>query len=70
MPVRITDAIDVMNPDRPYRVLLADGVEQRVAGETVEVYREGVFESTQRLGWLERWVRRAQIAWRSWRLER
>lgn len=58
MPVRITDAEDVMNPDRPFRVLLADGVEQRVAGDVIEISRNGVVVETKRLPWAERLGRR------------
>ena len=56
-PVRVTDAGDVMDPDRPYRLLLADRIEHRVAGDTVEVWRSGErVESLQR-SWLERRLR-------------
>ncbi len=61
MPVRITDTGDVGDPDRPFRVLLADGVEQRVAGLRIEVWREG--RLVERLGQslLERAARRVAI---------
>ena len=65
MPVRITDAEDVLNPDRPFRVLLADGVEQRVEGDRVEIYREGVLVETRRLPWAERIGRRLAGWWRA-----
>lgn len=70
MPVRISDAEDVMNPDRPFRVLLADGVEHRVEGETVEIHRRGVLERTRRLPWAERLARRLANRWRARRLAR
>jgi len=65
MPVRISDTEDIMNPDRPFRVLLASGIEHRVQGEWSEVYRDGVFVERRRLGWAERWARRLGIAWRA-----
>ncbi len=66
MPVRVTDTADLENPDRPFRVLLADDVEQRVAGERVEIYAGGVLRETKTLPWLERMARRVSI----WRRER
>ena len=70
MPVRISDAQDVMNPDRPFRVLLADGIEQRVEGERVEIYRFGVLVETRRLPWAERWARRLSNWWRARGIQR
>ncbi len=64
MPVRITDTGDVLDPDRPFRVLLAGGIEQRAAGERIEVYRDGVLLESRRLPWLERVARRGAQAWR------
>jgi hypothetical protein len=73
MPVRITDAEDVMNPDRPFRVLLADGIEHRLAGERIEVVREGIVIGNQRLPWAERLgrlvsigIRRISMRWLGW----
>jgi hypothetical protein len=65
MPVRITDAEDVMNPDRPFQVLLADGIEQRVAGVRIEIYRDGVLVEKRVLPRLERLARKISIWWRS-----
>ncbi len=65
MPVRITDSEDVLNPDRPFRVLLADAVEQRVEGERIELYRDGVFVEVRVLPWMERIARNVSIWWRS-----
>lgn len=62
VPVRISAAEDVMNPDRPYRVLLADDVEHRVTGDVVVVYRGGVPVETRRLPLLARGFRRAALA--------
>ena len=63
MPVRITDTADLENPDRPFRVLLADGIEQRVEGERIEIFEGGVLRETRRLPWLERMARRLSV-WR------
>jgi hypothetical protein len=65
MPVRISDAQDVMNPDRPFRVLLPEGEEQRVFGERIEVYRAGVLVEERVLPWAERIVRKMQVWWRN-----
>lgn len=65
MPVRITDAEDVLNPDRPFRVLLPEGVEQRVSGDRIDVYRDGVLEEQFRQPWAERTFRRLINAWRN-----
>ncbi|MEZ4332255.1 MAG: hypothetical protein R3F35_10905 [Myxococcota bacterium] len=64
MPIRITDTADVADPDRPFRVLLADGVEQRVAGERIEIWRAGRLVEARRLPWLDRVARRAVVLWR------
>jgi Fe-S-cluster containining protein len=70
MPVRITDTGDPNDPERPLRVLLANGVEQRIAGVRVEVLREGRVVEVSDLPWLDRWARRVALAWRRWRLRR
>lgn len=63
MAVRITDVDDVMNSDRPFRVLLPDGSENRVRGDIVETHREGPRVEIRRSPWLERAVR----SWLGWR---
>lgn len=63
MPVRVTDTADLEDPDRPFRVLLAGGVEQRVAGERIEIFEGGELREVRRMPWLERMGRRASI-WR------
>ena len=68
MPVRVTDVRDIMNPDRPFRVLLAEDVEHRVEGEWIEVLRAGNLVERRRMSWAERWARRASIWWRNLRL--
>jgi Fe-S-cluster containining protein len=65
MPVRITDVEDVMNPDRPFRVLLPEGEEHRVFGERIEVHRAGVLVEEKVVPWAERWVRTVLIWWRN-----
>ena len=68
MPVRITDVEDVMNPDRPFQVLLPEGVLHRVEGARIDVYRDGVLIEQRVLPWAERWARHASIWWRNRRL--
>lgn len=68
MPVRITDTGDPNDPERPLRVLLANGVEQRIAGMRVEVLREGRLVEAQSMPWLDRLAHRVAVAWRRWRL--
>lgn len=70
MPVRITDTADVANPDRPFRVLLAGGEENRVEGERVTLLRHGAVVGERRLGWLQRAVRNAVHRVRARRLAR
>lgn len=69
-PVRLLDVGDVLDPDRPYRILLPGGEEQRVVGERVVRLREGRIVGEERLGWLERALRRALVAWRRRRFSR
>lgn len=64
MPVRVVAAGAVEDPDRPFRVLLADGVEQRVEGERIEIHRDGALVERRRLPWAERLARRFSIWWR------
>ena len=68
MPVRITDLAAPLDPDAPFRVLLPDGEEQRVAGERVTLLRGGRVVAERRLPWLERRVRRLLLAWSGFRL--
>jgi hypothetical protein len=64
LPVRIADSERVMDPDRPYRVLLPGGEEQLVAGETTTVRRPGRPDEVRRLPLLDRGLRRAVLALR------
>lgn len=70
MVVRITDTQDIGDADRPFRVLLPGGEEQRVEGDVVRVMRAGQPAELRRLPWLERQVRRLFIAGRRLRLWR
>jgi hypothetical protein len=63
MPVRIGDFADVLDPERAFRVLLPDGEERRVEGEWTTLVRDGAPERRVRLPRLERWLRRARLAW-------
>ena len=67
IPVRITRAEDAENASRPYRVLRADGLEQRVEGEWVEEIRNGKSLGPRRIPRIERGFRQLQLAWRRWR---
>jgi len=70
IPVRITDGVEVEDPDRPYRVLLARGEEHHVAGDRTTLYRDGVRVGERRLPWLDRAARLLQIRLRTLRLRR
>lgn len=70
MPVRVTSASDVMNPDRPYRVLLPGGEEQRIDGEWITILRPGRAPARRRVPWLERGLRRVALRFQAWRLRR
>ena len=67
MEVRVTSADDVMNADRPARLLLAGGEEHRVTGERSIILREGEVVAERRLPLFDRWLRRASLAWLRWR---
>ena len=64
MPVRVIHHGDPDDPDRPFRVLQGEGLEHRVEGEWVEVWRRGEFQKRRRLPWAERLGRRISIWWR------
>jgi hypothetical protein len=68
MPVRVLGSEGVLDPDRPFRLLLPGGEEQRIAGDRIEVWRDGARVGTRRAPWLERAVRRAAQALRWLRL--
>ena len=70
LPVRVIAPEGAMDPDRPFRILLPRGEEQHVAGERVVVYRDGQRVEERRMPWLDRWLRRAVLAVRGWRLRR
>ena len=70
MPVRIVAADNILDPDRPFRVLLPGGEEQRVRGEVIEILRDGELVEVRRQPWLDRMVRRLTIALRRLRVAR
>jgi hypothetical protein len=70
MPVEVRDVVDVLDPERPYRLLHPDGTEQRIGGAWIEVLEHGRPVSRQRKPWLAR-----RVAWlgariEAWRLAR
>lgn len=52
--VRISEVDHVANPEHPFRILLPDGVEQRVQGKRVDVYRNGELIDSTEMGFLRR----------------
>ena len=68
MPVRISDARDVMNPDAPFRLLLPEGEERITTGDDIRVLREGREPERRRMPWLRRRLRRGIQRFRRWRL--
>jgi hypothetical protein len=70
MPVELRDVDDVLDPERPYRVLRPDGRDLEIAGDRLRVYREGRLVEERRAARLERAVRRLLAAVRAWRLRR
>lgn len=64
MPVRIVEAGNFLDPDRPYRVLLGDGEEHRVEGEWTTVLRPGHDLHKHRLSAFARLARRIVIWFR------
>lgn len=61
MPVRVVEAGNFLDPDRPFRVLLAGGEEHRVTGEWTVVERPGEPKERRRLTILARLTRRVSI---------
>jgi len=70
LPVRVVPPGKVLDPDRPFRVLLPGGEEQLVAGDRIEVHRPGRAVVVRRLPWLERFARRVLNRWRRARIDR
>jgi Fe-S-cluster containining protein len=68
MPVRITCASDALAAEAPVRTLLAGGEEVIVTGDTAVRLRAGVELERVRAPWLERAVRRLDLAWQRWRI--
>lgn len=61
IPVRLVEAGNYLDPDRPFRILLANDEEQRVEGEWITTIRDGETVSTRRMPWLQRQARRVSI---------
>lgn len=70
MPVKLSTAERAMDPDAPFRLLLAGGQERRIAGDRVEIWQGSELVRRERLPWPERLLRRALLAWQAWRLRR
>jgi hypothetical protein len=63
MPVRILDTGDVLDPDHPFRVLHADGIEHLVEGDRLTIFRNGKRIGDRRQPFAERLLRRATQWW-------
>ena len=70
MPVEIRDVDDVLDFDRPYRVLLPDDDELEIEGDRVRTWRAGRLFSERRASWPERWLRLLKQRFGAWRLRR
>ncbi len=70
MAVEIRDVDDVLDPERPYRVLQPDGRDLEIEGDLVRARREGQLLYEQRAPWLERTARAIQQRVHAWRLRR
>jgi hypothetical protein len=70
LPVRIAAGTNVMDPERPYRILGPNGADHRLVGEWVETLRDGVVVERQRLSPSARFLRRAILRFQAWRLVR
>ena len=68
MAVRISDVDDVLDPDRPFRLLLPGGIEHAVTGEWTEVTWPGGDREQKRLPLIERTVRKGILALHRWRV--
>lgn len=67
VPVRIADGRDATDPDAPFRLLLAGGLERRVAGDHVTELKDGEVIAERTLPAFERLARRVRSRWRVWR---
>ncbi len=68
MTVRVVEAGNEDDPDRPFRVLQGGGLEYRVRGEVISHYRDGDLLYEKRLPFVERILRRAAVQLRKARL--
>ncbi len=70
MPVRLVEAGNLLDADRPYRVWLPGGEMHRVEGEWRTITRAGAAPERRRLPFIERIARRIAVAVRRIRLSR
>jgi hypothetical protein len=70
LPVHVTDVEDVMDPERPLRILLPGGEEQQVEGDVLTLLRHGHVVERRRLSWLGSRARRLLQRWRALRIAR
>lgn len=68
MPVRVSTASDVLDPERLVRVFEPDGRELRVRGDAIEEWRDGELARVARAGFAERLARRFALAWQRMRV--
>jgi Fe-S-cluster containining protein len=68
--VRISNADRRETPDAPYRILLGDGVEQRIKGDRVDVYRDGKRVESSRVGLAHRILASLRRTWSLYRSSR
>ncbi len=61
MPVQISDIEEVLDPTRPYRVLLPGAEEYRISGDWIEIERPGQPLARRRLSAPERVFRRIRL---------
>jgi hypothetical protein len=70
MPVRISNARDVMDADAAFRLLLPSGEERVIQGDEIRVLRQGREVERRRMPWLQRSLRRGIQRIRRWRLRK
>lgn len=68
--VRVSDAHDVLDPERRVRVLQAGGRELHLEADRVRTYERGELASDERLPFVERVARRLQLRLQRVRLDR
>lgn len=70
MPVELRDVDDVLDPDRPYRVLEPGGDELEISGDRVRVFRDSALVEERLAAWPLRWLRKRIQRLHAWRLRR